>query len=222
MTPNTPLRCRSCSPDIFLCATLQTLTSPLVLILGLDASTLELDHEHRSSPPAVSCPRNSHMGIGLGFDCGMRRSFSTLAIHVLKVPRPAALSRLFPHRCLPFLPRFRRRVGCVFLPSAWSDGHRRGRILSRCYLLPFSMVYQEGSWLQDRGVRTKKIPPRFLDSRLVRLNVGNMMAQGLGGLIAAGVLGGMEGARGIRGWRWVCFLLFPAANVSSYFVAFHH
>lgn len=30
-----------------------------------------------------------------------------------------------------------------------------------------------------------------------------MMAQGLGGLIAAGVLSGMEGARGIRGWRWV-------------------
>ena len=29
------------------------------------------------------------------------------------------------------------------------------------------------------------------------------MAQGLGGLIAAGVLSGMEGARGIRGWRWV-------------------
>jgi len=35
------------------------------------------------------------------------------------------------------------------------------------------------------------------------LNVGNMLAQGLGGLIAAGVLSGMEGARGIRGWRWL-------------------
>lgn len=32
------------------------------------------------------------------------------------------------------------------------------------------------------------------------------MAQGLGGLIAAGVLSGMEGAGGIRGWRWVCSL----------------
>lgn len=36
------------------------------------------------------------------------------------------------------------------------------------------------------------------------LNAGNMMAQGLGGLLAAGILGGLEGARGIRGWRWVC------------------
>jgi hypothetical protein len=35
------------------------------------------------------------------------------------------------------------------------------------------------------------------------------MAQGLGGLIAAGVLSGMEGTRGIRGWRWVCSLSLP-------------
>lgn len=35
------------------------------------------------------------------------------------------------------------------------------------------------------------------------------MAQGLGGLIAAGVLSGMEGAKGIRGWRWVCSLPLP-------------
>lgn len=51
------------------------------------------------------------------------------------------------------------------------------------------------------------------------LNAGNMLAQGercsstspstvsrlqgLGGLFAAGILGGMENVKGIRGWRWV-------------------
>ena len=76
------------------------------------------------------------------------------------------------------------------------------------------MVYQEGSRLQDCSVRTKKTSPRFLDSFLGRLNVGNMSAQGLGGLIAAGVLSGLEGARGIRGWRWVCFSLFLVARLA--------
>lgn len=47
------------------------------------------------------------------------------------------------------------------------------------------------------------------------------MAQGLGGLIAAGVLSGMEGARGIRGWRWVCSLQLPrqaSAHRSQLFI----
>ena len=111
----------------------------------------------------------------------------------------------------------------LHLPSSSrSDGYHRGRVLSRRYLLPLPMVYQEGSWLPDRSVRTEKIGPHFLDSRLGRLNVGNMMAQGLGGLIAAGVLSGMEGARGIRGWRWVCYFLFLVASVSSPLAAFHH
>ncbi|KAG7445923.1 MFS general substrate transporter [Guyanagaster necrorhizus] len=39
--------------------------------------------------------------------------------------------------------------------------------------------------------------------RIAFLNAGNMLAQGLGGLLAAGILGGMEGTRGIRGWRWL-------------------
>lgn len=42
------------------------------------------------------------------------------------------------------------------------------------------------------------------DQHLISLNAGNMLAQGLGGLLAAGILSGLEGARGIRGWRWVC------------------
>ncbi|KAF9036038.1 MFS general substrate transporter [Hymenopellis radicata] len=39
--------------------------------------------------------------------------------------------------------------------------------------------------------------------RIAFLNAGNMLAQGLGGLLAAGILSGMEGVRGIRGWRWL-------------------
>ncbi|KAL1727855.1 major facilitator superfamily domain-containing protein, partial [Schizophyllum commune] len=39
--------------------------------------------------------------------------------------------------------------------------------------------------------------------RIALMNVGNMLAQGLGSLLAAGILHGMEGVRGIRGWRWL-------------------
>ncbi|KAJ3857182.1 MFS general substrate transporter [Lentinula lateritia] len=39
--------------------------------------------------------------------------------------------------------------------------------------------------------------------RIAFLNAGNMLAQGLGGLFAAGILGGMEDVKGIRGWRWL-------------------
>ncbi|THV05376.1 MFS general substrate transporter [Dendrothele bispora CBS 962.96] len=44
---------------------------------------------------------------------------------------------------------------------------------------------------------------RELGFRIAMIGCGNMLAQGLGGLIAAGILSGMEGARGIRGWRWL-------------------
>jgi hypothetical protein len=46
------------------------------------------------------------------------------------------------------------------------------------------------------------------------LNAGNMLAQGLGGLLAAGILSGMEGTRGIRGWRWVCCCSSHQYNIS--------
>ncbi|KIK65646.1 hypothetical protein GYMLUDRAFT_39145 [Collybiopsis luxurians FD-317 M1] len=44
---------------------------------------------------------------------------------------------------------------------------------------------------------------REVGLRIAFLNAGNMLAQGLGGLLAAGILSGMEGARGIRGWKWL-------------------
>ncbi|KAF2166180.1 hypothetical protein M409DRAFT_23369 [Zasmidium cellare ATCC 36951] len=39
--------------------------------------------------------------------------------------------------------------------------------------------------------------------RVTLINAGNLAAQAFGGLIAAGILGDMEGAAGIRAWRWL-------------------
>ena len=39
--------------------------------------------------------------------------------------------------------------------------------------------------------------------RVTILNAGNLAAQAFGGLIAAGILSGMEGKQGIRAWRWL-------------------
>lgn len=39
--------------------------------------------------------------------------------------------------------------------------------------------------------------------RVALMNAGNLLAQAFGGLIAAGVLGNMEGKAGIRAWRWL-------------------
>lgn len=39
--------------------------------------------------------------------------------------------------------------------------------------------------------------------RVTILNLGNLAAQGFGGLIAAGILANMEDAAGIRAWQWL-------------------
>lgn len=39
--------------------------------------------------------------------------------------------------------------------------------------------------------------------RVTILNLGNLAAEAFGGLIAAGILGNMEGKSGIRAWRWL-------------------
>lgn len=63
------------------------------------------------------------------------------------------------------------------------------------------MVHQKGDRAEDSNVCLHIFIPYQLNS--ISLNAGNMLAQGLGGLVAAGILSGMEGVRGIRGWRWV-------------------
>ena len=39
--------------------------------------------------------------------------------------------------------------------------------------------------------------------RVTLINAGNLAAQAFGGLIAAGILGDMEGDAGLRAWRWL-------------------
>lgn len=49
--------------------------------------------------------------------------------------------------------------------------------------------------------------------RVTILNAGNLLAQAFGGLIAAGVLGNMEGKAGIRAWRWL-FIIEGAITIA--------
>lgn len=49
--------------------------------------------------------------------------------------------------------------------------------------------------------------------RITLFCCGNALAQGVGGLIGAGILGGMEGAAGIAAWRWL-FILEGAITVA--------
>jgi MFS family permease len=47
---------------------------------------------------------------------------------------------------------------------------------------------------------------REMQLRVTLLNAGNLAAQAFGGLIAAGILSGMEGKAGLRAWRWLFVL----------------
>ncbi|KAL2203301.1 major facilitator superfamily transporter [Sarocladium strictum] len=49
--------------------------------------------------------------------------------------------------------------------------------------------------------------------RVTILNLGNLAAQGFGGLIAAGILANMEDAAGIRAWKWL-FIIEGAVTVA--------
>ena len=49
--------------------------------------------------------------------------------------------------------------------------------------------------------------------RVTILNLGNLAAQGFGGLIAAGILANMEDAGGIRAWKWL-FIIEGAVTVA--------
>ncbi|KAF5497893.1 MFS transporter prlL [Colletotrichum siamense] len=54
---------------------------------------------------------------------------------------------------------------------------------------------------------------REMQLRVTILNSGNLAAQGFGGLIAAGILADMEGAAGLRAWRWL-FIVEGAVTVA--------
>lgn len=50
------------------------------------------------------------------------------------------------------------------------------------------------------------------------LYAGNTLSNCFGGLIAAGVLSGLEGAHGIRGWRWL-FIIEGVMTIGIAFIA---
>lgn len=54
---------------------------------------------------------------------------------------------------------------------------------------------------------------REMQLRVTVLNAGNLAAQAFGGLIAAGILGDMEGALGLAAWRWL-FIIEGAVTVA--------
>ena len=54
--------------------------------------------------------------------------------------------------------------------------------------------------------------------RVTILNLGNLAAQAFGGLIAAGILGDMEGKGGVRAWKWL-FIIEGAITVFFALVA---
>lgn len=54
---------------------------------------------------------------------------------------------------------------------------------------------------------------REMQLRVTVLNAGNLAAQAFGGLIAAGILGDMEGALGLAAWRWL-FIIEGAVTIA--------
>lgn len=59
---------------------------------------------------------------------------------------------------------------------------------------------------------------REMQLRVTLLNSGNLAAQAFGGLIAAGILGNMEGKSGLRAWRWL-FVIEGAITIVCAFLA---
>ncbi|KAI8314250.1 MFS transporter prlL [Colletotrichum sp. SAR11_59] len=63
------------------------------------------------------------------------------------------------------------------------------------------------------GYVAMQIPSNMILNKLKQPSCGNLAAQGFGGLIAAGILADMEGAAGLRAWRWL-FIVEGAVTVA--------
>ncbi|TVY91249.1 MFS transporter [Lachnellula willkommii] len=61
--------------------------------------------------------------------------------------------------------------------------------------------------------------PSEIAPRVALMYCGNTVANGFGGLLAAGILDGLDGARGIEGWRWL-FIIEGAGTVLIGILAF--
>ncbi|KAF5365420.1 hypothetical protein D9758_010831 [Tetrapyrgos nigripes] len=97
--------------------------------------------------------------------------------------------------------------GCVIawgLVSALSGAtHNYGGILTtRMFIgLPEAAFYPGTVYLLSRWYTKKE-----LAFRSAILYCGQLTSNAFGALLAAGVLHGLEGARGIRGWRWLFYI----------------
>ncbi|KAF8198098.1 MFS general substrate transporter [Pholiota molesta] len=77
-----------------------------------------------------------------------------------------------------------------------------GIILCRVFIgLPEAAFYPGAIFLLSRWYTKKE-----LAFRSAFLYAGLLISNAFGSLIAAGILGGMEGKRGIRAWRWLFFI----------------
>jgi MFS family permease len=86
-----------------------------------------------------------------------------------------------------------------------------GAILARFFLGATESVLYPGALYYISRWYTRK----EMQLRVALMNAGNLAAQAFGGLIAAGVLGDMDGGRGIWAWR----LLFIIEGVLTIFLA---
>jgi MFS family permease len=87
-----------------------------------------------------------------------------------------------------------------------------GAIMCRFFLGCVEASFFPGSlYLLSRWYTRKE-----MQLRVTILNAGNLAAQAFGGLIAAGILGDMQGASGLSAWRW----LFIIEGAITVFIAF--
>lgn len=217
MIRNTQLRCRSSLPVIYSCVRCRLDFAP-ALTTRLDASALKFGHEHRSNPSVIPCLCHCHMGIDLGPDFGKPRPH----------PRPFT-SSIARQLCQNFSHIVVCRFFLGFVGKRVLSLRQRGLTgIAEAAFYP-GAIYYLSRWYTSKEVGFRIamygfgcVASRPLDLLFDRLNVGNMMAQGLGGLTAAGVLSGLEGAKGIRGWRWVRSFRCLDGRRFIVYIAFHH
>ncbi|CAK4022668.1 major facilitator superfamily transporter [Lecanosticta acicola] len=90
-----------------------------------------------------------------------------------------------------------------------------GAIMARFFLGCCESVFFPGCLL----FLSKWYTRREMQLRVTWMNAGNIAAQGFGGLIAAGILGGMEGDGGLRAWRWL-FIIEGAVTITIALIAY--
>lgn len=74
-----------------------------------------------------------------------------------------------------------------------------GAILCRFFLGCIEAAFFPGCLVYLSRWYTRK----EMQLRVTLINAGNFAAQAFGGLIAAGILGDMEGDEGLAAWRWL-------------------